>query len=457
MAIYRFSASIVKRSAGRSVTAAAAYRAGARIEDTRTGLDHDYQRRGGVLHSEILTPEGAPAWMQDRAQLWNAVEHAEKRKDAQLAREVQLACPHELTAEQQRAMVRAFCQEQFVAQGMVADIALHAPDRAGDQRNHHAHVLLTLREIDGTAFGKKARQWNDKDRLEHWRCQWEHHVNRALERARRTERVDHRSHEQQGIDREPEPKLGPHAAEMERRGKQSERGNERRAVQARNAARDRLAAERKVIDLEIAREKQRQAETRLQDSIEREKQRFEAWANRQRAALQDKHLHALGEMGANQARARQVREAQIERQYGPDRRALKADLAANEQRQAEGGVLYRLLGQARIDRMQAPLLRAELANIAQRTEEYRAGLKARQDSARAAQQRDQQQERRRLEQRIEQARQRREDTGWRSLEAQQEVERARRREQAQRAWEDVQARREATRGQDRGRGRDFER
>ena len=120
--------------------------------------------------------------MHDRSQLWNAVEAVERRKDAQLAREIQLSLPHELTAEQRKELVVGFVQEQFVDHGMIAGIALHAPSAKGDQRNHHAHVMLTMRELTGEGFGNKERDWNSPDLLEQWREQWALHQNRALER-----------------------------------------------------------------------------------------------------------------------------------------------------------------------------------------------------------------------------------------------------------------------------------
>ena len=147
MAIYHFDASVISRSKGRSSTAASAYRAAERVVDRRTGEVHDYTRKHGVEHTEILAPAHAPDWARDRSALWNAVEQIERRKDAQVSREVRVALPSELSVEQNRDLVRGFVQEQFVARGMVADIALHAPGREGDQRNHHAHILLTTREI----------------------------------------------------------------------------------------------------------------------------------------------------------------------------------------------------------------------------------------------------------------------------------------------------------------------
>ncbi len=273
MAIYRFSAEIIGRGKGYSATAAAAYRAGERIEDERTGAVHDYRRREGVLHAEILAPEGAPAWARDRAKLWNAVEQAERRRDAQLSRQLILALPHELTDAQRQELVRDFVQREFVNRGMVADFAIHAPDREGDARNHHAHVMLTLRRIDGERFGNKERGWNDDGVLRGWRYQWAQFQNRALERAGHQTRVDHRSYADQGIDREPTRHLGKWAHRMEQAGKTSRIGEQNRQIQARNAERAKREHQFKVISLQAEREKRR-----LLDA--------------QRRALQDDFTHA---------------------------------------------------------------------------------------------------------------------------------------------------------------------
>lgn len=200
MAIYHLRATMISRSAGRSATAAAAYRVGERIEDHRTGLTFDYRARGGVDHVETLAPTHAPAWVQDRAALWNAVEAAETRKNSQVAREIRVALPAELDHGQRVELVREFCQREFVARGMVADIALHAPGREGDDRNHHAHILLTTREIGPDGFTAKNRDWNAVEMLEGWREAWARDSNRALERCGLDERIDHRTLEAQQIE-----------------------------------------------------------------------------------------------------------------------------------------------------------------------------------------------------------------------------------------------------------------
>ena len=193
MAIYHLRATMISRSQGRSATAAAAYRVAERIEDRRTGLTFDYAARGGVDHTEILAPDHAPDWVRDRSELWNRVEESETRKNSQVAREVRVALPDELTHAQRVALVRDYAQAQFVDRGMVADIALHAPGREGDERNHHAHILLTTREIDAEGFTSKNRDWNKVEVLEGWREAWARDSNAALERAGIEDRVDHRT------------------------------------------------------------------------------------------------------------------------------------------------------------------------------------------------------------------------------------------------------------------------
>ena len=193
MAIYHLRASVISRASGRSGTAAAAYRSAERITDRRTGLVFDYAARGGVNHTEILAPSHAPDWVSDRSELWNRAEESETRKNSRIAREIRVALPAELTHTERVDLVRGFCQSQFVDRGMVADIALHAPGQTGDERNHHAHILLTTREIDADGFTTKNRDWNAVAVLEGWRAAWSRDANVALERAGIEDRVDHRT------------------------------------------------------------------------------------------------------------------------------------------------------------------------------------------------------------------------------------------------------------------------
>ena len=236
MAIFHFSAQLIKRSAGRSATAAAAYRAGEQIHDQRTGLTFDYTKKA-VEHREIHAPEDAPEWVYDRSELWNRAELAEKRKDAQPAREVEVSLPRELSREDQLVLVREFVRENFTSVGMVADVCVHAPLASDGKEQPHAHIMLTMRQLDGQAFAaKKDRSWNDKANIETWRESWANHMNAALERHQVKERVDHRSYERRGRDRAPGVHLGQAAHRMERRGIRTRRGNQWRAHSLLNQA-----------------------------------------------------------------------------------------------------------------------------------------------------------------------------------------------------------------------------
>src|SRR5487761_211334 len=136
MAIYHLHAKMVKRSEGRSAVGAAAYRAGSRLTDERTGYTYDYTDKPGVAHAEIIAPEGAASWVYDRARLWNTVEESERRKDAQVAREIEIALPVELSKDQQVELMRDFVRRTFVAKGMVADFAIHR-DNPENPPAHH--------------------------------------------------------------------------------------------------------------------------------------------------------------------------------------------------------------------------------------------------------------------------------------------------------------------------------
>lgn len=220
MAIYHFSAQIIGRSVGRSSVAAAAYRAGAKMVDARTGEIHDFTRKGGVFHDEIMVPSNAPTWMLDRSELWNHVEQAERRKDAQLCREFNVALPRELDRKQQLALARDFVQQELVDKGMVVQLNLH--DLKGE--NPHFHVMATTRTVEGNGFGKKERSWNSKEQLQGWREAWANLANAHLELAGLAVRIDHRSLREQGTTmREAAAHLGPHAAAVERRTGQSSR------------------------------------------------------------------------------------------------------------------------------------------------------------------------------------------------------------------------------------------
>ena len=226
MAIYHFSAKVISRANGSSALASAAYRSASRLHDQRLDRHHDFSNKAGVVHSEVLLPDGAPEHLSDREELWNAVEAAELRKDAQLAREIEFAIPREMTKEQGIELARDFVRDEFVERGMIADLNVHWDIGADGLAKPHAHVMLTMRDVDEEGFGKKNRDWNRTDLLEKWRERWSEHVNARLAELDIDARIDHRSLEAQGIDLEPQHKIGPAASRMAAQGLESERAAE---------------------------------------------------------------------------------------------------------------------------------------------------------------------------------------------------------------------------------------
>jgi Ti-type conjugative transfer relaxase TraA len=204
MAIYHLSAKIVSRKEGQSAVASAAYRAAENLYDERIGKVFDYTRKQGVEYSEILAPPEAPAWVHDRQSLWNMVERVEKRKDAQLAREIEIGLPRELSADQQVALLRDFVKTNFVSAGMIADVSLHLDN----EKNPHGHVMLSTRNITPDGFGQKRRDWNARTELINWRESWANTANQHLAQAGLDIRIDHRTLEAQGIDLVPGRKIG---------------------------------------------------------------------------------------------------------------------------------------------------------------------------------------------------------------------------------------------------------
>ncbi|WP_339710372.1 Ti-type conjugative transfer relaxase TraA [uncultured Sphingosinicella sp.] len=237
MAIYHFSAKVISRSTGASALASAAYRSASRLHDQRLDRHHDFTNKAGVVHSEVMLPENAPEHLRDREALWNAVEAAEVRKDAQLAREVEFALPRELEQQDAIHVAREFVSREFVDRGMCADLNVHWDIGADGMAKPHAHVMLTMREVDENGFGAKVRDWNSTPLLEHWREAWAAHLNRALAERDIDVTVDHRSLEAQGIDLEPQNKIGPAASRMADVGLTAERLDEHRAIARANGER----------------------------------------------------------------------------------------------------------------------------------------------------------------------------------------------------------------------------
>ena len=234
VAIYHLSVKLIARGAGRSATAASAYRSGDRLSDERTGLVFDYTRKRGVEHTEIVLPQDvaeSAGWARNREQLWNAAELAEKRKDARVAREYEVALPHELSRTQRLDLVRDFSKELATRYGCAVDFAIHAPHRQGDTRNHHAHILTTTRALTDSGLGAKTDiELKDADRRKKGlsagraevtaiRERWAEICNAHLAEYDHASRIDHRSLAAQGIrDREPTWHKGPAVTAIERRG-----------------------------------------------------------------------------------------------------------------------------------------------------------------------------------------------------------------------------------------------
>ena len=286
----------LSRSKGQSAVASAAYNAREQLTDERTGEVKDYSRAQGLLFSGIFTPANAPAWAHDRGKLWNEVERVEDRKDSQLARPIELALPHELTNEQRRFLVQDFVREQFVRKGYVVDVAIHAPNRKGDQRNYHAHLLIPLRLMDENGFDKhkKQEQWIYKNRTQYtldFREKWANITNRHLARYGHEARIDHRSLKDQGIDREPTQHLGPYATQLERDGERSERGDINRDIEARNNERKEAQREYEAAQAEREQWEEKIALAAIQKDEEEQK--------KERQAEQDKNKNAeLGKAAA---------------------------------------------------------------------------------------------------------------------------------------------------------------
>ena len=258
MAIYHLCIKIISRGKGKSAVAASAYRSGEKIKNEYDGIVHDFTRKGGIAHTEILLPQNAPQAFLDRGTLWNSVEKIEKSKNSQLAREIEIALPKELNREKQIELVREYVKDNFVYIGMCADIALHDKNDG----NPHAHILLTMRPLnEDTTWGAKSKKeyildengekvklkngnyktrkinttdWNEQDKAEEWRKAWANITNKYLEKNSIQEKVDHRSYQRQGIEQIPTIHLGVSATQMEKKDIATDRGNINREIKHQN-------------------------------------------------------------------------------------------------------------------------------------------------------------------------------------------------------------------------------
>ena len=363
MAIYHHHVSLISRKAGRSATAAAAYRAGEKIEDTRTGEVHDYSRKSDVLSAEIIMPAGI-TWSPDRSELWNAVEHKNKRDNAQVAREFLIALPHELNAEQRAELARSYAQHLADTYQIAVDVALHRPGEVLNREtgelegngNWHAHLLTTTNRVtndEAKRLGNKARELDpiaskrriDKDEalktgqpnaVERERVVWCDLTNAALERAGFDVRVDHRSNEARGLDSEPTMHLGPAAAEMERREPGSSRvGRENLERRERNLVRELMAQEVAedehqiwFIETELEALGDEREKLEVEIELKAERQAREAEIERQLAAEREREAE-------RQAAEDAAAQAAADRDLEEIRAAQKAEAAARRERALE--------------------------------------------------------------------------------------------------------------------------
>ena len=235
MAIYHCTTKPISRSNGRSATASSAYRAGEKIKDLRTGEIHDYTKKQGMEYTEIISNLNHPL---SRSEVWNTSEMTETRKNSRVAREFIVALPNELNTEQRKDLAKEFAEHLVTKYSVVADLAIHAPSKDGDDRNHHAHIMITTRKasiVDGELkLTDKAdlelsnTQRKDRglcvtqDEIKEIRETWANMTNRALELSGSKERIDHRSYEDQNLDLEANIHEGPKVTQLRRKGIETE-------------------------------------------------------------------------------------------------------------------------------------------------------------------------------------------------------------------------------------------
>ena len=264
MALFHFTADQIKRSEGQSVVASAAYRSGEKLHSAYYGEDSDYTRKKGVICSEILLPPHAPREFADREILWNAVEHAEHGKKAQLAYSFEISLQNEFSLEENIALARKFLLGNFVSRGMTVDVAFHEKEtEEGGTPNPHFHFLCPIRPMnpDGTWGFKQHRvyrldedgnriqdqngkflfdavpttDWGDPETLEYWRKAWADVCNAKFAEKGLDCRIDHRSYERQGLDLLPTVHEGAAVRAMEKKGIRTEKGEFNRWIKATNA------------------------------------------------------------------------------------------------------------------------------------------------------------------------------------------------------------------------------
>lgn len=351
--MFHLSTKPIKRSAGRTATASSAYRNACEITDERTGLKHDYTKKQGVVSSECFIIENNQRLEIDRGELWNLAEKTEKRKDARTAREILVNLPHELSKSERKNLVDDFTNSVAKKYGVAVDYAIHLPDKQGDQRNHHCHIMITTRtaNIENGKLSlneKSSLELSNKkladlklpktqEQIKSLRAEWSETANRHLENAGLEQRIDHRSFAERGIDLKPTIKMGKTASEMERRGISTIKGDLNRQIKADNEQiqtlensiyidKGRLSARKELDD------KREQEKTNLLDSLrqkykkddepnitdkyqqwkaEREQERL---AKEQQALEQQRRAEIAQKLAEEQQRLEQQRQQELARQ-----------------------------------------------------------------------------------------------------------------------------------------------
>ena len=287
MAIYHCTTKTINRSSGRTAVAASAYRSGGKLKDERTGLTHDFTKKEGVAHSEIISNLGVPI---DRSDLWNMAEQAENRKDARTAREGVIALPDELDANDRKELARDFARNLVNKYGVVADLAIHEPSKGGDDRNHHAHIMLTTRkavlhgndikltdkadiELSNAKRSKLGLGTTQED-IKAVRQMWAEVANNALERAGQRQKIDHRSYADQNSQLQPTIHEGNAVTQLRRQGIETEISRYNDRVKQSNT---------KGIEQEQARNTDV-----LDTGLTRANNRLEQWQKNQEAKRQEK-------------------------------------------------------------------------------------------------------------------------------------------------------------------------
>jgi len=256
LAIYSLNVKTFSRANGESAVSKAAYRSGEKLHDERVDKTFDYTQKGGIEGTQIFSPQAinAPNWVEDRGVLWNEIEAILKKSNSTVAREAFVALPHELTKEQRFELASEFSQWLSDRYQVIVDMAAHAPSKEGDERNYHAHIMFTTLQIEESGFSTSKSIKDEKgkyhrkialdhggkigsDEVKILREKWEEMTNTALEESGSQERIDSRSLKEQGIDRTPTFHLGVDATAMERKGFETDRGNDARKIEHYNGVR----------------------------------------------------------------------------------------------------------------------------------------------------------------------------------------------------------------------------